>query len=165
MVEAESEANANAALLEAQALDIRAVSSAAAPEILEYRFQQDVLDRLAAVADRLPQVVQIGATGGDDAVDFLEISRRMIGTGGEPLFTLEDMQAIRNRMEEIQARIRDRAGELESLSDGHGMRPEEEPQQAEDENADRVEEIRQSVTDEAVRERVERLGHDGEEGR
>src|ERR687889_666838 len=48
MVEAESEANANAALLEAQALDIRAVSSAAAPEILEYRFQQDVLERLAA---------------------------------------------------------------------------------------------------------------------
>ncbi|HEY6689421.1 MAG TPA: hypothetical protein VI008_00125 [Rubrobacter sp.] len=48
MVEAESEANANAALLEAQALDIRAVSSAAAPELLEYRFQQDVLDRLAA---------------------------------------------------------------------------------------------------------------------
>ena len=44
MVEAESEANANAALLEAQALDIRAVSSAAAPEILEYRFQQDVLE-------------------------------------------------------------------------------------------------------------------------
>src|ERR687894_853742 len=75
MVEAESEANANAALLEAQALDIRAVSSAAAPEILEYRFQQDLLERLATVADRLPQVVQIGASG-DDAVDFLEISRR-----------------------------------------------------------------------------------------
>ncbi len=163
MVEAESEANANAALLEAQALDIRAVSSAAAPEILEYRFQQDVLERLAAVAGSLPQVVQIGAIDGDDAVDFLEISRRMIGTGGEPLFTPEDMQAIRDRMEEIQARIRDRAGELESLSDGHGTSPEEEPQQAEEENADRVEEIRQSVTDEAVRERVERLGHDGDE--
>jgi hypothetical protein len=162
MVEAESEANANAALLEAQALDIRAVSSAAAPEILEYRFQQDVLDRLAAVADRLPQVVQIGATGGDDAVDFLEISRRMIGTGGEPLFTLEDMQAIRNRMEEIQARIRERAGELESLADGQGTRVEEESHQAEEENADRVEEIRQSVTDEAVRERVERIGHEGD---
>ena len=68
-------------------------------------------------------------------------------------------------MEEIQARIRDRAGELESLSDGHSTRPEVEPQQAEEENADRVEEIRQSVTDEAVRERVERIGHDGEEGR
>ncbi len=44
MVEAESAANANASLLEAQALDIRAVSSAVAPEILEYRFQQDVLE-------------------------------------------------------------------------------------------------------------------------
>jgi hypothetical protein len=39
MIEAGSTANANAALLEAQALDIRAVSSAAAPGILEYRFQ------------------------------------------------------------------------------------------------------------------------------
>jgi hypothetical protein len=161
MVEAESEANANAALLEAQALDIRAVSSAAAPEILEYRFQQDVLERLATVADRLPQVVQIGTAGEDDTVDFLEISRRMIGTGGEPLFTPEDMQAIRNRMEEIQARIRERAGELESLANGQGTHLEEEPQQAEEVNADRVEEIRQSVTDEAVRERVERIG--GEE--
>jgi hypothetical protein len=168
MVEAESTANANAALLEAQALDIRAVSSAAAPEILEYRFQQDVLERLAAVADRLPQVVQIGDHGGDDAVDFLQISRRMIGTGGEPLFTPEDMQAIRDRMEEIQARIKDRARELDSLADGQGVHEEEELLQqpaAEDENADRIEEIRQSVTDEAVRERVERLGHDGEEGR
>ena len=35
-------------------------------------------------------------------MDFLEISRRMIGTGDEPLFTPEDMQAIRNRMEEIR---------------------------------------------------------------
>jgi regulator of protease activity HflC (stomatin/prohibitin superfamily) len=165
MVEAESEANANAALLEAQALDIRAVSSAAAPEILEYRFQQDVLERLAKVADRLPQVVQFGATG-DEAVDFLEISRRMIGTGGEPLFTPEDMQGIRNRMEEIQARIRERAGELENLSDSQGTRLDEEPHQAEDENAERVEEIRRSVTDEAVRERVERIGHEGDgEGR
>src|SRR3712207_9282324 len=112
MVEAQSAANANAALLEAQALDIRAVSSAAAPEILEYRFQQDVLEKLAGVADSLPQVVQIGAgrAGGEEAVDFLEISRRMIGTGDEPLFTPEDMQAIRDRMEEIQARIRDQIG-------------------------------------------------------
>jgi hypothetical protein len=113
-------------------------------------------------------VVQIGDQGGDDAVDFLQISRRMIGTGDEPLFTPEDMQAIRDRMEEIQARIRERARELDSLADGQGRTPEEEPQQhpaAEDENADRIEEIRQSVTDEAVRERVERLGHDGEEGR
>jgi regulator of protease activity HflC (stomatin/prohibitin superfamily) len=165
MVEAESTANANASLLEAQALDIRAVSSAAAPEILEYRFQQDVLEKLAGVADNLPQVVQIGANG--EAVDFLEISRRMIGTGGEPLFTPEDMQAIRDRMEEIQARIRDRAREIERLSDNRAAQPEEEeaPERpaAEAATEDRVEEIRQSVTDEAVKERVERLGHDDEE--
>ena len=119
-----------------------------------------VFNWLAAVADRLPQVVQIGAIDGDDAVDFLQISRRMIGTGGEPLFTPEDMQAIRDRMEEIQARIRERSRELESLSDGQGASPE--PQQIEDENAERVEEIRQSVTDEAVRQRVERIGHEGD---
>jgi uncharacterized protein YdhG (YjbR/CyaY superfamily) len=92
----------------------------------------------------------------------------MIGIDGEPLFTPEDMQAIRDRMEEIQARIRERAEELDSLADGHEVRPDEEPPQlpaAEDENADRIEEIRQSVTDEAVRERVERIGHDGEDGR
>ncbi len=162
MVEAESTANANASLLEAQALDIRAVSSAAAPEILEYRFQQDVLEKLSGVADSLPQVVQIGA-GGEEAVDFLEISRRMIGTGGEPLFTPEDMQAIRDRMGEIQARIRDRAQEIERLSNGHATQPEEGLQErpvAEAATEDRVEEIRKSVTDEAVKERVERLGHD-----
>jgi hypothetical protein len=161
MVEAESTANANAALLEAQALDIRAVSSAAAPEILEYRFQQDVLERLAGVADRLPQVVQIGKDG-SEAVDFLEISRRMIGTSGEPLFTESDMQAIRDRMEEIQARIRERAREIESLETERSTQPDDEPPErpaAEEATADRVEEIRQSVTDEAVKERVERIGH------
>ena len=169
MVEAESTANANASLLEAQALDIRAVSSAAAPEILEYRFQQDVLEKLAGVADSLPQVVQIGAQNGEEAIDFLEISRRMIGTGDEPLFTPEDMQAIRDRMEEIQARIRDRAREIEGLAAGPAAQPEEGPPVhpvAEAATEDRVEEIRQSVTDEAVRERIgqdEEPGTDGEE--
>lgn len=167
MVEAESTANANASLLEAQALDIRAVSSAAAPEILEYRFQQDVLEKLAGVADSLPQVVQVGANGREEAVDFLEISRRMIGTGGEPLFTTEDMQAIRDRMEEIQARIRERAREIERLSNGHVAQPEEGPPErlaAEAATEERMEEIRQSVTDEAVKERVERIGHEDEPG-
>ena len=160
MVEAESSANANAALLEAQALDIRAVSSAAAPEILEYRFQQDVLERLANVAERLPQVVQIGRNNGEE-IDFLQIARRMIGTGDEPLFTSGDLQAIRDRMTDIQARIRERSQEIESLSVGRGIAPEDEEEAAErpaaeEATAERVEEIRQSVTDEAVRERVER---------
>jgi regulator of protease activity HflC (stomatin/prohibitin superfamily) len=159
MVEAESTANANAALLEAQALDIRAVSGAAAPEILEYRFQQDVLDRLESAAERLPQVVQLGENG-DQTIDFLAIARQMIGTGGEPLFTSEDMQKIRERMEEIQERIREREQEIEDVVSAEQDVTEEEPQApqaAEEENAERLEEIRQSVTDEAVKERVERL--------
>jgi len=167
MVEAESEANANSALLEAQALDIRAVSGAAAPEILEYRFQQDVLDRLAAVAERLPQVVQLGSKDGQEAVDFLAIARRMIGTGDEPLFSPADMQAIRDRLEAIQVRIREREKEIESLKAETKVAPEEEAQPeavAEEATADRVEEIRKSVTDEAVKRRVEQLGHDGDGG-
>ena len=159
MVEAESTANANAALLEAQALDIRAVSGAAAPEILEYRFQQDILDKLESVAERLPQVVQLGENGGQ-TIDFLAIARQMIGTGGEPLFTPEDMQKIRERMEEIQERIREREQEIEdviSAEQGVSEEAPQKPQAAEEENAERLEEIRQSVTDEKVKERVERL--------
>ena len=164
MVEAESTANANAALLEAQALDIRAVSGAGAPEILEYRFQQDVLDRLESVAGRLPQVVQVGENGGQ-SLNFLSIAREMIGTSGESIYTPEDMQAIRERMEEIQERIGERESEIEDLISVEQAVTDDEPQEpqaAEEETADRLEEIRQSVTDEAVKERVERIGQ-GEE--
>lgn len=162
LVEAESEANANAALLEAQALDIRAVSGAMAPEILEHRFRQEVLDRLAGVADRLPRVVQIGdgADGSGGDVDFLEIARRMIGVGDESLYTPEDMRRIREHVGEIRARIRERAAEIERLSTVPAV-PEngvaEEPLRAEEATEGRVEEIRRSVTDEAVKERVERM--------
>jgi regulator of protease activity HflC (stomatin/prohibitin superfamily) len=164
MVEAESTANANAALLEAQALDIRAVSGAGAPEILEYRFQQDVLDRLESVAGRLPQVVQVGEDG-EQTLNFLAIARQMIGTSGEPLYTPEDMQAIRERIEEIQTRIEEREAEIEDLISVEQAVTDDEPQEpqaAEEETAERLEEIRQSVTDEAVKERVERIGQ-GEE--
>ena len=170
LVEAESQANANAALLEAQALDIRAVSSAGAPEILEYRFQQEVLDKLEGVAGRLPQVVQIGGSGdGDGAVDFLEIARRMIGTGEEPLYAPEDLEMLRERLGEIEERIDERSKEIESLSTvGQSAAGPEDPAEDEpDEEAgsDRIEEIRRSVTDEAVKERVERIGQDdGQDG-
>ena len=165
MVEAESTANANAALLEAQALDIRAVSGAGAPEILEYRFQRDVLDRLESVAGRLPQVVQVGEDG-EQTLNFLAIARQMIGTSGETLFTAEDMQEIRERMQEIQDRIEGREeeiGELASAEQEPAEEVPEEPRAAEEENAERLEEIRQSVTDEAVKEKVERIGQGEEE--
>lgn len=158
LVEAESEANANAALLEAQALDIRAVSGAAAPEILEYRFQQEVLDRLEGVADHLPQVVKIGAEDAE-AVDFLAIARRMVGTADEPLYTAADMQKIRERVEEIRARIRERSERIERLKTMETAVPPEEPPEpaAETATEDRVERIRQSVTDESIQRRVERI--------
>ena len=163
MVEAESEANANAALLEAQALDIRAVSSAGAPEILEYRFQQRVLDRLESVAERLPQVVQIGSGGnGDGEVDFLKLARRMIGTGDEPLYSAEDMEELRGHITEIEGRIEERQREIGQLATAESAPAEPETEESALEGAaeDRIEEIRQSVTDEAVRERVERIGEE-----
>jgi len=114
LIEAESEAKANAALLEAQALDIRALSSAASPQILEYRFQLDVLSKLEALAGKLPQVVDVS---GDPAraIDFMALARSMLGLGDQPLFTREDMQAIRLRLEEIQARVESRARQLHEL--------------------------------------------------
>jgi regulator of protease activity HflC (stomatin/prohibitin superfamily) len=164
LVEAESEANANAALLEAQALDIRAVSSAAAPEILEYRFQQEVLDKLSGVADRLPQMVQLGDQDGQE-IDFLSIARQMIGTRDEPLYTPEDIRGIRERLDGIRERIRRRSEEIERLSPAGQAAEEEDPQgkAAEEATERRVEEIRRSVTDEAVKERVERIEQGDEE--
>src|SRR5690606_29914976 len=98
-IEAESEAKANAALLEAQALDVRAASSAFFPEILEYRFQEDILDKLESIADRLPQIVHVGPDDGDAAVDYMSIARQMLGISSEKLFSDEELQAIRERVD------------------------------------------------------------------
>ncbi|WP_016909278.1 SPFH domain-containing protein [Streptomyces xiaopingdaonensis] len=117
-VQAESEANANAALLEAQALDIRAVTAAEAPEILEYRYEQQILDALEQVADHLPRLVRIGGTsqGGDAAgVDFLRLARELIGQHGGELFTEADMSAVRERLDEVAARIAERESEIGAL--------------------------------------------------
>ncbi|GAB3212498.1 SPFH domain-containing protein [Marinactinospora thermotolerans] len=152
-VEAESTANANAALLEAQALDIRAVSAAEAPEILDYRFQQDLLDKLEAVADSLPQVVQIGP--GDSAgVDFLEIARQVIGGADARLFSEEDMAAIRTRLELISERIAAREAEIAELLEDEGATVEAPQPTEEVPGADRVEEIRRSVSEQAIDERL-----------
>ncbi|MGV2386065.1 MAG UNVERIFIED_CONTAM: SPFH domain-containing protein, partial [Thermobifida fusca] len=112
-VEAESTAQANAALLEAQALDIRAVSAAEAPEILNYRFQQDLLDKLEAVADSLPQLVQVG--DGDAAIDFLRVAQQLIGGTDPVLFSDEEIAALRTRLAEIQERIAAREPEIAAL--------------------------------------------------
>ncbi|PID53947.1 MAG: Band 7 protein [Micrococcales bacterium] len=147
-VEAESTANANAALLEAQALDIRAMSAALAPEILDYRYQQSVLTELESVVDSLPQIVSVG--GDSDGVNFLQIARELVGGGadGATLFSEEDMQAIRSRQEEIRSRVAARQSEIEHL-----LQPPEETQvelvgeaaEVPDAVDDRVEQIRASV--------------------
>jgi regulator of protease activity HflC (stomatin/prohibitin superfamily) len=111
--EAESAAKANAALLEAQALDIRAVSAASFPEILQFRYQQDVLDKLEAVADHLPQIVQAG--GEDRPIDYLETARSMLGIDEAPLYSADDVRAIRERTEQITARIRQRGAQIKQL--------------------------------------------------
>ncbi|WP_425576254.1 SPFH domain-containing protein [Streptomyces glaucosporus] len=117
-VQAESEAKANAALLEAQALDIRAVTAAEAPEILEYRYQQQVLDTLERVADHLPQLVRVGGAEDPDGtagVDFLRLAREMIGEHGTELFTDADMAAVRARLREVSDRIAERQEEIRAL--------------------------------------------------
>ncbi|MFF3437002.1 SPFH domain-containing protein [Streptosporangium sp. NPDC002721] len=112
LVEAEAVAKANAALLEAQALDIRSLSAAEAPEILDYRFQQDLLDKLEAVASHLPHLVQVG-----DAVDIdlLALARQLVGNPEAQLFSQADMAAIRARMNEIGGRVEERGAEISSL--------------------------------------------------
>ncbi|NJN17809.1 MAG: SPFH domain-containing protein [Oscillochloris sp.] len=112
--EVESAARANAALLEAQSLDIRAVSAASYPEILQYRYQQDVLDRLEAVADHLPQIIRLG--GDQQQIDYLETARHMIGSVDEALYSEADVQTIRSRMQEIQNRIRNRISQIRQLT-------------------------------------------------
>jgi len=114
MIEAESVAKANAALLEAQALDLRAVSTASCPEILQYRFQQNVLDKLESIADRLPQIVQIGANG--EQLDYPAVARQMLGLQEAQLYSDADLAAIRERMAEIRGRIQERGEQIAQLA-------------------------------------------------
>jgi regulator of protease activity HflC (stomatin/prohibitin superfamily) len=117
-VQAESEAKANAALLEAQALDIRAMTAAEAPEILQYRYQQQVLDTLEGVADHLPRLLRIGGTDGEGnglGLDYLALARELIGEQGTELFSEDDMAAVRERLDEVAERIRTREAEIAAL--------------------------------------------------
>jgi regulator of protease activity HflC (stomatin/prohibitin superfamily) len=116
LIEAESEAKANAALLEAQSLDIRALNSARYPEILEYRFLQESLNKIEAVADKLPQVINIGPAD-ENKVDFMAIARQMLGTTDQSLYTPEDLQMIQEKMSEIVERVNERSREIEGLVD------------------------------------------------
>jgi len=114
LIEAKSEADANAALLQAQALDIKAMNSGRYPEILEYRFQKEALDKLEAIADKLPQVINVGPAT-ENTIDFMAIARQMMGLKGEPLYASEDIRAIRERLNEISARVAERSKQIKEL--------------------------------------------------
>ncbi len=158
-VESESTANANAAMLEAQALDIRALSAAQAPEILDYRYQQDMLDKMESLAGSLPQIVRVGDQG--DGVDYLRIARELVGGQADNLFSEQDMAAIRDRHSAIAERVAQREDEIGDLLKA----PEETeveliptPEVSEDQEGEEVlEQIRQSVTDESVTAQIEQV--------
>ena len=149
-VESESEANANAALLEAQALDIRALSAALAPEILDYRYQQDMLDKMEGVSGSLPQIVRVGEES--EGVDYLQIARQLVGGQDAQLFSAEDMEAIRSRQADIAERVAEREADIADLLQA----PEETDveilpvteTQTDAAGEQRLDEIRQSVTEE-----------------
>lgn len=168
-VEVESSANANAALLQAQALDIGAVSAAGAPEILQYRFEQDVLDKLEGIAQHLPQLIALGdgadSDGASGRIDFLALARQLMGLDDAALFSEADMAAIRERIVDIEARIRGREPEIVAVleaADADAAEPDAPVAATGDadngEVSDQVAEIRASVTDSAVTDRVQALG-------
>lgn len=115
LVEAKSEANANAALLEAQALDIKALNSARYPEILEYRFRQETLNKIETVADKLPQIINIGPPE-DNQINFMRLARQVLGVTDRPLYSPEALQAIREKQDELAVRIEERSQEIERLA-------------------------------------------------
>jgi hypothetical protein len=115
MVEAESEAKANAALLQAQALDFKAVNSASYPEILEYRYRQQALDRIEAIADKLPQLINIGPAE-EHTLDFMELARQMLGVTDDPLYSSEDLEMIRKQMGPIARRLKERTEQIQKLT-------------------------------------------------
>lgn len=156
-VESESDAHANAALLEAQALDIRALSAALAPEILDYRYQQDMLDKMEGVSGSLPQIVRIGEES--EGVDYLQIARQLVGGQDTKLFSEEDMEAIRSRQGDIAARVSGRQADIVDLlrvpdETDVEILPVTEPE-TDPEGEQRLDAIRQSVTDESITETLE----------
>jgi regulator of protease activity HflC (stomatin/prohibitin superfamily) len=115
MVEAESEAKANAALLEAQALDFKAINSASYPEILEYRYRMEALDRIEAIADKLPQVINIGPAEGH-TVDFMALARQMLGVTDAPLYSNDELDMIRKQMSTIARRLKERSEKIDKVT-------------------------------------------------
>ena len=155
-------------VLEAQALDIRALSAALAPEILDYRYQQDKLEKMERLSGSLPQIVRVGEQS--DGVDFLAIAGQLVGGHDEKLFSEEDMADIQSRKSDIAERVSARESEIEGLLQAPEKTEVEilpaSESQVDPEGEQRLDEIRQSVTDERTAAQLAGLGGDdgNEEG-
>jgi hypothetical protein len=73
-----------------------------------------VLEKLDAVADHLPQIVQLGAK--DGTLDYQAIAREMLGIDDTSLYAEGDLSAIQQRLPEIQTRIEQRSGQIKQLA-------------------------------------------------
>lgn len=116
LIEAESEANANAALLQAQALDIKALNVARFPEILEYRYEQQILGHMGEIADKLPQLINIG-DGADNQVNYPAIAQQMMGIKDTTLFAEDEKAQLHQRVNELVQRINERNQEIKALAE------------------------------------------------
>ncbi len=124
-VEAESAAQANAALLEAQALDIRAVSAAEAPEILNYRFQQRPAGQ-AGSGRRQPAAAGTGRRTATQPSTSSSVAQQLIGGADPVLFSDEEIAALRTRLAEDRGAYRcPRTGDRRAARRaGHAAGPE-----------------------------------------
>jgi hypothetical protein len=75
-----------------------------------------VLNKVSAVANKLPQVVNLGSSD-ENSINFMEVARQMMGVEDKPLYTPEQLRAIRARAKEIMARIKERMAQLDELMD------------------------------------------------
>jgi hypothetical protein len=81
---------------------------------LEYRYKREVLDKITAVADKLPQIVNIGEAKNNN-IDFMAVARQMMGIEDKPLYTEDEIRSIRGRAKEIMGRIKERTIKLNEL--------------------------------------------------
>ena len=139
-----------AGLQAVQQADVILYDDLVAPEILDYRYQQDMLDKMEGVSGSLPQIVRVG--GESEGVDYLQIARQLVGGQSSQLFSADDMEAIRARQADIAERVAERESEIAELLQA----PEETEveilpvteTQTDAAGEQRLDEIRQSVTEE-----------------
>ena len=77
---------------------------------------------LQAIADKLPQIINIGPAD-ENKINFMAVAQQMLGVKDTPLYSAEDMRAIRDKMNVIKARIEDRSRQIQELSAGPETKP------------------------------------------